>query len=50
MDYAREEDRREAVELYDLAADIRERKNVAEKYPEKIRELEKLTAAIIEAE
>ncbi len=38
------------MELYDLDADIGERENLAEKYPEKVRELENLTNAIIQAE
>jgi arylsulfatase A-like enzyme len=50
LPYARDATRKEVVELYDLDADIGEQKNLAEKYPEKVRELEKLTKAIIQAE
>jgi arylsulfatase A-like enzyme len=49
-DFARDETRKEVMELYDLDADIGEQKNLAEKYPERVRELEKLTNAIIQAE
>ena len=49
-DFARDTTRKEVVELYDLDADIGEQKNLAEKYPEKVHELEKLTDSIIQAE
>ena len=50
LSYARDETREEVVELYDLDADIGKQDNLAERFPEKVRELEKLTNAIIQAE
>ena len=41
--YAREDDRPEAEELYNLKKDIGERENLAEKYPEILAKLRKLT-------
>lgn len=35
---AREDDRKEVDELYDLEADVGETKNLAEQYPEKVSE------------
>ena len=49
LPYARDETRQEVVELYDLDADIGEQDNLAERFPEKVRELEKLTDAIIQS-
>ena len=39
--------REKVVELYDLETDIGERVNLAGRYPQKVRELEALTAALI---
>ena len=50
LSYAKDETREEVVELYDLDADIGEQNNLAERFPEKVRELEKLTNVIIQAE
>lgn len=40
--YARDLERAEVEELYDLASDVGETTNLAEKYPEKVRELRRL--------
>ena len=50
LSYAKAEPRQEVVELYDLDADIGEQVNLAQQYPEKVRELEHLTATIIQAQ
>ncbi|MEK6237969.1 MAG: sulfatase-like hydrolase/transferase, partial [Planctomycetales bacterium] len=47
--YARDRQREEVIELYDLDADVGETKNLASKHPEKVKELEKLTESIIRA-
>lgn len=44
--YAIEDDRPRTEELYDLSADIGERKNVANLYPDKVKELRELTHSI----
>ncbi len=45
--YAVDKDRKQVEELYDLQADISETNNLAEKYPEKVRELKDLMEKII---
>ncbi len=40
--YAQDRDREQVEELYDLAADVGERNNLAAKYPEKVSELKRL--------
>lgn len=44
--YAIEDDRPRTEELYDLSADIGERKNLANLYPDKVKELRELTQSI----
>ncbi len=44
--YARDMKRKKVVELYDLDADIGETTNLAEKHPEKVKELQKLLESI----
>ena len=44
--FAIEDDRQKVNELYDLAADIGERTNLAEKFPEKVAELQALMKSI----
>lgn len=44
--YARDLKRKEMIELYDLDADIGETKNLAEKHPEKVKELQALLEEI----
>ena len=44
--YAREDDRKKEEELYDLEADLGERKNLAAKYPKKVAELKALMVSI----
>lgn len=44
--YAIEDDRKKVDELYDLEADIGERTNLAEKFPQKVAELKKLMKSI----
>lgn len=46
--YARDRDRKEVDELYDLEADIGETTNLAEEYPEKVAELKALLKTIAE--
>jgi hypothetical protein len=46
--YARDRQRKEVEELYDLEADIGESVNLAGKHPEKVKELKALMARIIE--
>ena len=47
--YAKDKNRKEIVELYDLDADIGETTNLASSNPEKVAELQKLTETIITA-
>ena len=44
--YAKDNNRREVEELYDLESDIGETTNLAEKFPEKLKELRALTKKI----
>ena len=44
--YAREDDRKAVDELFDLKADVGERTNLAEKFPEKVTELKQLMQSI----
>jgi len=46
--YARDKNRKEVEELYDLESDLGETANLAEKYPEKIEELRALMKTIAE--
>jgi arylsulfatase A-like enzyme len=48
-DYAQDPKRKEVEELYDLASDIGETTNLAEKYPQKVTKLKALMKTIIEA-
>jgi len=48
--YARDRERKEVEELYDLEADIGERNNLAPKYPEKVRDLKNLLSSILKRE
>jgi len=48
--YARDKERKQVEELYDLQADIGERNNLAEKHPEKVIELKKLMETIAKGE
>jgi len=48
--YAQDRERKPLEELYDLEADIGERKNLAEKYPEKVSELKKLMETLAQEE
>jgi arylsulfatase A-like enzyme len=47
--YARDTQRKEVEELYDLEADIGETKNLAEKHPEIVSELKQMMGKIMEA-
>lgn len=44
--YAREKDHKKVAQLFDLEADVGEKYNLAEQYPDKVRELEKLMKTI----
>jgi arylsulfatase A-like enzyme len=46
--YARDEEREEVEELYDLETDVGETTNLAKKYPEKVMELRALMQKIVE--
>jgi len=46
--YARDKEREQVEELYDLEADIGERNNLAAQHPEKVRELKKLMETLAE--
>ncbi len=46
--YARDKEREQVEELYDLEADIGERNNLAAQHPEKVRELKKLMETLSE--
>jgi len=48
LDFARDHGRKDAEELYDLDADIGETANLAEKHPEKVKELRALLQKIAE--
>ncbi|MBT3841135.1 MAG: hypothetical protein HOF61_02980, partial [Verrucomicrobia bacterium] len=45
--YARDTQRKEVEELYDLEADIGETKNLAEKHPEIVSELKQLMGGVM---
>jgi arylsulfatase A-like enzyme len=44
--YARDRERKQVEELYDLEADIGERNNLAARYPEKVNELKRLLSTV----
>jgi hypothetical protein len=48
--YARDTQRKEVEELYDLEADIGETKNLAEKHPEIVSELKRLMGGIMQVQ
>ena len=48
--YARDTQRKEVEELYDLEADIGETKNLAEKHPEIVSELKRLMGGVMQVQ